>query len=70
MAGTDKRSGMSVSEQSLAFCLLHLRKGVELKEVAAMVKEKFEDRELELAIDYLRMQHRLTTAHRGKRNDY
>ena len=50
---------MSVSEQSLAFCLLHLRKGVELKEVAAMVKEKFEGSEQEIAIEWLRTQYQL-----------
>lgn len=57
---------MAVSESSLAFCLLHLRKGVELKEVAEMVKEKFEGHEQQIAIQWLRNQYTLTTAHRGK----
>lgn len=56
---------MAVSEASLSYCVTELRTGKTPKEVAALVKEKFDGRELELAIDYLRMQHKLT---KGKRN--
>lgn len=50
---------MAVSEQSLAFCLAEIRKGLSLKEVADLVKEKFEGNEQEIAIEYLKNQYRI-----------
>ena len=58
---------MSVSEQSLAFCLLHLRNGVELEPLAAIVKEKFEGHEQEVALAWLRMQHRISKTAKPKK---
>lgn len=51
---------VSTSEASLSYCVNELRKGKTPKEVSVLVKEKFDGRELELAIDYLRMQHRIS----------
>lgn len=50
---------MSVSEASLAFCLAQLRKNRTLAEVAADVRERFEGSEQDIAIEWLRNQHRL-----------
>lgn len=50
---------MTVSEQSLSFCLAELRKNRTLAEVAADVREKFEGSEQDIAIEWLRTQHRL-----------
>ena len=50
---------MAVSEQSLSFCLAEIRKGLSLKEVADLVKQKFEGNEQDIAIEWLRNQHRL-----------
>ena len=54
-----KRHPVSVSEASLSFCLAEIRKGLSLKEVADLVKEKFEGNEQEIAIEWLRNQHRI-----------
>lgn len=51
---------MAVSEQSLSYCVTELRTGKTPKEVADLVKEKFDGEELEMAINYLRMQHKTT----------
>ena len=58
---------MAASEASLSYCVNELRKGKTPKEVSVLAKEKFEGRELELAIDYLRMQHRISKTAKPKK---
>lgn len=50
---------MCVSEQSLSFCPAEIRKGLSLKEVADLVKQKFEGNEQDIAIEYLKNQYRI-----------
>ena len=58
---------LAVSEASLAFWLVKLRRENKTpQEVAALVSEKFEGHEKEIAIKYLRMQHQLTNRRKVK----
>ena len=62
-----RRCGVSVSEASLSYCVNELRKGMELEPLAAIVKEKFEGHEQEVALAWLRMQHRISKTAKPKK---
>lgn len=49
---------MNTSEASLSFCVTYLRKGSTPQEVAALVKEKFVGKELDIALEWLRGQYK------------